>query len=101
MDTWDDGADYEDYMGRWSRPMAVQFLEWVDVPSDARWLDVGCGTGALAGAIAQHTGPARIAGIDPSPGFVRAAGERVGGNADFRIADAQSLPFEPDEFDLR
>lgn len=99
MDTWDDGSDYEDYMGRWSRPMAREFLEWLDVRSGARWLDVGCGTGALAGAIAQRTRPARLAGIDPSPGFLRTASERVGGDADFLVGDAQSLPFEDHEFD--
>lgn len=79
--------------------MAREFLEWLDVRSGARWLDVGCGTGALAGAIAQRTRPARLAGIDPSPGFLRTASERVGGDADFLVGDAQSLPFEDHEFD--
>ena len=85
MDTWEGGADYEDYMGRWSRSMAGRFLEWLDVPNGARWLDVGCGTGALAGRIADDARPAHLAGIDRSPGFVRAARKRLGGEVDTRI----------------
>ncbi len=99
MDTWDDGADYEDYMGRWSRPMARQFVSWLDVPNGARWLDVGCGTGAPAGRIADDAHPAHVAGIDPSPSFVRAARKRLGGEVDTRIGDARSLPFADSEFD--
>ena len=99
MDTWDDGADYEDYMGRWSRPMARQFVSWLDVPNGARWLDVGCGTGAPAGRIADDAHPAHLAGIDPSPSLVRAARKRLGGEVDTRIGDAQSLPFAASEFD--
>jgi SAM-dependent methyltransferase len=99
MDTWDAGIDYEDYMGRWSRELARRFLDWLDVPDNARWIDVGCGTGALADTIAQRARPSRLVGIDPSPGFVRAAGERLGDAAVIRVADARSLPFEADEFD--
>jgi 2-polyprenyl-3-methyl-5-hydroxy-6-metoxy-1,4-benzoquinol methylase len=50
-DMWTDGASYEYYVGRWSRLVACQFLTWLDIPSGARWLDIGCGTGVLSQSI--------------------------------------------------
>ena len=51
---WDAGAAYEPYVGRWSRLVAREFLRWLDVPPSRRWLDVGCGTGALTEMIVIH-----------------------------------------------
>jgi ubiquinone/menaquinone biosynthesis C-methylase UbiE len=34
-------------MGRWSRAIGHIFLDWVAPPRDARWLEIGCGTGAF------------------------------------------------------
>ena len=45
-DVWASGAAYEPYVGRWSRLVAREFLNWLAVPARGRWLDVGCGTGA-------------------------------------------------------
>jgi hypothetical protein len=39
MDVWSSGDSYEAYMGRWSRPVAGRFLEWLALPAGARWLD--------------------------------------------------------------
>ena len=47
-DAWQAGDSYDLYMGRWSRQIAPKFLEWLDIPDDQDWLDVGCGTGALS-----------------------------------------------------
>ncbi len=99
MDTWDGGASYENYMGRWSRQLAQRFVEWLDVPRDARWLDVGCGTGALTETIAAVAAPAMLAGLDLSPEFVDAARDRLRGRADLRVGDARALPFADDDFD--
>jgi hypothetical protein len=45
--SWASGDAYERYVGRWSRPVAAEFLRWLGVPYGLDWIDVGCGTGAL------------------------------------------------------
>src|SRR3954449_12820343 len=65
--TFDAADDYERYMGRWSRTIGQKFLAWLDAPKGARWLDVGCGTGAFSELILRHCEPASLDGIDPSP----------------------------------
>jgi len=47
-ETWDYGDAYEQYVGRWSRPVAREFLGWLNADPGLMWGDVGCGTGALA-----------------------------------------------------
>lgn len=99
MDTFSEGGGYERYMGRWSELVAQRFLAWLGLPAGGSWLDVGCGTGALAAAIAVAAAPGRLVGVDPSPQFIRRARERLGVEAELRVGDARSLPFGPDEFD--
>ncbi|MEJ3748437.1 class I SAM-dependent methyltransferase [Actinomycetes bacterium KLBMP 9797] len=97
---WAAGDAYERYVGRWSRPVAEGFLRWLDVPAGRRWLDVGCGTGALTAAILAATDPAEVVGVDPSEGFLAHARARVTDpRAAFHIGDAESLPLPDGEFD--
>ena len=65
-DTWERGSPYEQYVGRWSRRVAPLFLSWLGIPPGRRWLDVGCGTGALCAAIADRCFAASVAGVEPS-----------------------------------
>jgi SAM-dependent methyltransferase len=95
---WRSGGAYERYVGRWSRLVAHELLGRLDVETGARWLDVGCGTGALADTILRRDPTARVAGIDPSEGFVEHARARVEG--DFVVGDARALPFADDAFDV-
>jgi SAM-dependent methyltransferase len=91
---------YEPYVGRWSRLVAAQFLAWLGAPPGLDWLDVGCGTGALTGAVAESCAPRRLAGIDPSAGFLDFARRRLANaGAELRQADAQELPFAAAGFD--
>jgi SAM-dependent methyltransferase len=99
-DTWERGDPYERYVGRWSRRVAPRFLAWLGTPPDARWLDVGCGTGALCGAIAEQCAPRALAGVEPSEGFLKTARERLGAHADLRPGNAASLPFPDGTFDV-
>lgn len=98
-DPWLAGAPYERYVGRWSRLVAREFVSWLAIPSGSAWLDVGCGTGVLAGAVVQSAGPSEVIGVDRSPGFVRHASASVDG-AIFAVADASRLPFQDARFAL-
>ena len=63
-----DGAVYERLMGRWSRLVADQFLDWLAVPNGARWVDVGCGNGAFTETLIERCAPSSVAAVDPSEG---------------------------------
>ncbi|HSU14963.1 class I SAM-dependent methyltransferase [Longimicrobium sp.] len=95
-DSWASGDAYERYIGRWSRPVAAEFVRWLGVPDGREWVDVGCGTGALAAAILDAASPRRVRGYDLSPDHVAAARERVDDpRAEFAQADATHLPDPP------
>ena len=91
-DRWQRGDAYERYMGRWSRQLAPRFLEALSVPPARRWLDVGCGTGALAQAILDQCAPTSVIGADPSAGFLAAAKERLPPQVVLHQAAAHRLP---------
>jgi SAM-dependent methyltransferase len=97
---WAAGELYEPYVGRWSRRVATAFIDWL-MPSDGgRWLDVGCGTGALTTAIVARANPARVAAVDPSLPYVSYArsalpDERVV----FAVANAMALPMDGNVLD--
>jgi trans-aconitate methyltransferase len=67
---WINAAAYEKFMGRWSAPIAREFLDWLEVPKDRIWLDVGCGTGALTKLILGKYEPKKIISIDSSGDFI-------------------------------
>jgi SAM-dependent methyltransferase len=91
-DTWQRGSLYEHYVGRWSRSIAPVFLGWLDIPAERRWLDVGCGTGALCAAIVDRCSPLSVDGVEPSEGFLRAARENLSGRAVLHHGSADALP---------
>jgi SAM-dependent methyltransferase len=99
-DTFASGAAYEPYVGRWSRRVAVEFLDWLDAEPGGDWLDVGCGTGALTETILAEARPASVVGIDPAQGYIDYAREHVRDRrAAFKSGDATPLPFEAKQFD--
>jgi ubiquinone/menaquinone biosynthesis C-methylase UbiE len=91
--TFDDGAAYEEMMGRWSARVAEPFLEWLALPDGLDWLDDGCGNGAFTEVLVQRQRPSSSTGVDPSPAQLRYARERAGSaGATFLEGDAQALP---------
>ena len=99
-ETWGQGESYEPFVGRWSRLVAVEFLDWLDVPAGARWLDVGCGTGALSETILTRADPSSVRGVDASDDFVAYAREQVQDTRfDVELGDATALPFPDGSFD--
>jgi hypothetical protein len=40
MDRWTSGAHYDQWMGRWSRLLAREFVKWLSLPAGLRWIDV-------------------------------------------------------------
>jgi SAM-dependent methyltransferase len=97
--SFDDADAYERYMGRWSRAVGDKFLAWLELPKHARWLDVGCGSGAFCELVVGRCAPSALSGIDPSPAQVEFARRRLP-QADIRVADSMDLPFREGEFDV-
>lgn len=93
-DKWDRGDHYEHYVGRWSRRVAPRFLAWLNAPRERRWLDVGCGTGALSAAILDHCLPSSVVGMEPSEGYLHAARERLGSRMLLRQGSATQIPLD-------
>jgi len=93
LDQWEAGASYEDFMGRWSRRLAADFVSWLRMPGGVHWLDVGCGTGALADAVCSQADPASVVGCDPVTPFVEFAREHSRDTRQsFLVAGVGSLP---------
>jgi ubiquinone/menaquinone biosynthesis C-methylase UbiE len=99
-DSWHQGDPYERYVGRWSRRVAEEFVAWLEMPPSLRWLDVGCGTGALTETISQQCQPAELIGVEPSDGFLTKARERLGAKAAFHIGNASAIPLADASVDV-
>jgi ubiquinone/menaquinone biosynthesis C-methylase UbiE len=96
-----DGAAYDRLMAPWSRAAGKEFLDWLAAPPGLRWLDVGCGTGAFTDLVLEQSSPRDLSAVDPAEDQIahartKPAAKRV----NFRLAEAQNLPFADDEFDV-
>jgi len=101
MDQWTSGAHYDQWMGRWSRLVAQEFLNWLDLPLGLRWLDVCCGSGMITEAIVERSAPAAVVGVDASADQINFARQhRASHNVTFETADAMALPFPDSAFDV-
>jgi SAM-dependent methyltransferase len=78
--------------------LAAQVHSFVLPTGDERAIDVGCGAGALALALAPHV--REVVGVDQVPELLELARERAPANAEFVEGDATGLAFDDASFDL-
>lgn len=98
---WTESAAYEAYVGRWSRKVGAAFLTWLDPPSGARWLDLGCGTGALTTQILDAHDPRGVIAVDPSEEFLALARQQVRDDrVEFRNGAGEAIPLPDGEVDI-
>lgn len=93
------GDAYDRFMGRYSRPLARRFVDFLEVEAGQHALDVGCGPGALTEPLVARLGVTHVAAIDPSEPFVEACRDRFPG-VDVRRGTAESLPFDDGVHDV-
>ncbi len=87
-------------MEKGHRPVGEQAIALMAIPSDARVLDVGCGSGWATRLLAEKAPGGRVTGIDIADEMIRLAREssRSLSNIEFQVASAEKLPFGDAEF---
>ena len=92
---------YEHFMSRWSRLVAPLMTQFASIPDCGKILDVGCGIGALAFAIAELKPHCSVVGVDISKEYICHA-ESCNNYLDrvrFEVGDVQNLVFSDELFD--
>lgn len=80
-----------------------ELVDLCRIGQDSYVLDVGCGVGATPIYLAKRYG-CRVVGVDITAKMIARSNERLrgtglGSKVEFRVADAQDLPFEDATFD--
>lgn len=97
--TWATG-DFNE-LARQTMSASEDLCRALDPHAGERVLDVACGSGNAALAAARRY--CQVSGIDYVPALIERAKTRAaaeGTSVDFRVADAQALPFENASFDV-
>ena len=96
------GESYDNFMGRWSKLVAPEFVGWLGVERDKRWLDLGCGTGVLTRAILESASPTLVRGIDPTEDYIAYARDNfiADSRASFSNGGHQDLHSLGETFDV-
>lgn len=89
---------YDDFMGRYSRQLAKQFVKTVPLKRGDEVLDLGCGPGALTTELVAIVGATNVSVVDPSPPFLEACVARHHGVTG-KVGRAEELPFDQGAFD--
>lgn len=87
---------------RQQREMREAYFSNIDFAAGARVLEVGCGPGPVARALAAWPGVGEVVGLDPSPVFLEKGRELAHHlpNLTFVEGDGRSLPFDDGSFDV-
>lgn len=85
------------YDGRW-RSVAEKIASHYALKSGDKVLDVGCGKGFLLYELTQAVPGLKVKGIDISEYAIENSKEEI--RKELEVADAASLPFEDNSFDL-
>lgn len=96
----DDGAAYEDFMGKWSQLAGDIFLNWLAPPARLRSVDVGCGNGAFTEMLVQRCSPggcARHRSLGAQGAFART--RLLTSSAEFRPGSEMARPYADGVFD--
>jgi SAM-dependent methyltransferase len=89
-----DGAAYDRFIGRWSRRLADAVAPLAEPLPEGSLLDVGCGTGSMALALAERYPEREVVGIDVADPYLDYAAQRPGGAAiRFVREDAYGMSF--------
>lgn len=89
---------YDNFMGRFSRPLGRLFAKSIPLAAGDRVLDLGCGPGALTGPLVDLLGADAVAVMDPSPPFLEACVRQYPGVTG-KVGSAEEIPFEDHSFD--
>ncbi len=82
------------------RQWADQLANTAEIDETSSVLDVACGTGVLARAVASREGfTGSVTGLDPNPGMLAVA-RRSAPDIDWRRGTAEALPFPDETFDI-
>ena len=76
-------------MEKGHRPVGEQAIELMGIPSDARVLDVGCGSGWATRLMAEKAREGRVVGIDISDEMIRVARESSAALFECRVSRCQ------------
>src|SRR6266850_5292687 len=78
-------------MEKGHRPIGEQAIELMNIPSNARVLDVGCGSGWATRLMAERAEGGRVVGIDIADEMISIARETSDSfpNVEFKVASAE------------
>jgi trans-aconitate 2-methyltransferase len=85
-----DGASYDRVSGT-MEALGLAVLERLELNGDETVLDAGCGSGRITQALIERLPQGRVIAVDESPSMIAAARERLGPDADLRVADLLEL----------
>jgi ubiquinone/menaquinone biosynthesis C-methylase UbiE len=89
--------DHDSRNARQQRLEVPLMLRALNVPHDARILEIGCGRGVALPAIQAHRSPARLVGLDIDPELLAQAEPTP---AELVVGDVRAMPFPDASFDV-